>query len=113
MIYTITFIAILIIDHGIAKIIYMAACLPGGRVHKNCSIYTHNILVHLHHALPPMVLDILFQFAAPLSIIIYSSKSIINFRGRKNEAIFFTMGYDCLKTVIVCCHNGGKNKLNG
>jgi len=77
VIHTIAFIAILVIDHRVTEIIYVAACFPNGWVHKNSSVNTHNVFVHLCHAFPPFVTQVFFQLGTQLAIIIYCTQSII------------------------------------
>src|SRR5258705_5773281 len=97
MVHPISFLAVLIVNHGVTEIVHMTGGLPGGRVHKNCCINTHNIIRELGHTLPPVIPYILFELAAVLAIIINGTEAIVNFTGRKYESIFLTMGYNCLK----------------
>ena len=45
MIHAVTFLTVFIIDHGVAETVYMAAGLPGGGVHKDGGINTHDIVL--------------------------------------------------------------------
>src|SRR6185437_8986382 len=108
MIYTITFFTVFVINHWIAEIIYMAAGLPGKRMHKNCCINPYDIFTKLRHAFPPVIADILFQLTSVLPINIYRTKSVINFTGRKNISIFFTMRDYLTKIIDFICHKAAK-----
>src|ERR1035437_667099 len=109
MIYTVAFLAILVIYHGVAEIVHMAACFPYGRVHEDSGVYAHNIIVHLGHTAPPVVAYISFKFSAKLPIIIHRAKAIIYLTRLKNESILFAVRYNILQLIIIC-HNGGKNR---
>ena len=58
MIHPVSLLAILVIDHRVAEIIHMSRCFPGGRVHENSRVNTHNIIMELGHAFPPVIPDI-------------------------------------------------------
>src|SRR5690606_15547260 len=108
MIHTIALFTILVIDHGIVKSVHVSTSLPCGRMHKDSGINTHNIIVHLGHAFPPLVSDILFQLSTPLPVIIYSLQSIVYFATGKYKSVFLTMRYNRLKSVTICCHKVAK-----
>src|SRR5687767_2519131 len=105
MIYPVALVAILVINHWIAKVINVSAGLPGGRVHKNSGINAHYVFVHLHHAFPPVVFNIFLQLTTPLAIIVHGSKTVVYFARRKYKAILLAMRYDCTKLIVICCHN--------
>jgi hypothetical protein len=60
-------------------------------MHEDGRINAHNVFIHAGHAIPPIILDIFFQFAAPLTIVVDRLQPIINFTAGKNKAIFFGM----------------------
>ena len=78
MIYPVALVAVFIIDHRVAEIVHVTTGLPGGWMHENRGINTHDILIELGHALPPMVLDIFFQFTPPLTIVIHGTKAVVD-----------------------------------
>jgi predicted nucleotidyltransferase component of viral defense system len=41
--------------------------------HEDGGINTHNVLMHLHHGFPPVLPQIVFEFCAILSVIVYST----------------------------------------
>ena len=69
----ITLFAVLIIDQRIVKRIDMSGSLPNGRVHKDGRVDPYDILMEQHHAVPPVFFEVVFQFYAVLTVIIYSS----------------------------------------
>src|SRR4030095_924998 len=106
MINTVSFLAVLIIDHRVVEIINVSRSFPGCWMHEDSSINAHDVLIHPGYAVPPIIFDIFFQFTAPLTIIIYSLKPIINFAAGKNKAILFCMRYYCLESILIVCHSG-------
>src|SRR5437764_12964960 len=104
MIYAIAFVAVAVVNHRVAEIIYVATGLPGGGMHEDGSVNAHDVFIHARHGLPPMIFYIFFEFASPLSIIVHGSQPIINFTRRKYESILFAMTDNCLKPVAGFCH---------
>ena len=64
-------LAVLVVDEGVVEGIHVAAGLPDARVHEDGAVQTHDILVHLHHSLPPILLDIVLQLHAQLTVVIH------------------------------------------
>src|SRR5687767_5408957 len=108
VINAVTFFAVLIVDHRIAEAVYVAGSFPGGRVHENGGVDAYDVLVHLGHAFPPIVAYILFQLGAVLAIVVYGTQAIVYFTGWENESVFFTMRYNRLEFILICCHSGAK-----
>src|SRR5579872_6263914 len=104
MIDTIALFAILVIDHRVAEVIDVTAGLPCRGMHKDGGIDPYNILVELCHAFPPMILDILLELTAVLTIVIDSAQSVIDLAGREDKTVFLTMRNDRLKLIGVRRH---------
>jgi hypothetical protein len=62
-------------------------------MHHDGGIQADDVFMILDHGSPPVRLDVVFKFYAIWSVIIDTAKSIIDFAGRENETVFFTMGY--------------------
>ena len=75
---TITLLGIAVIDEWVVECIHVSGSFPDGRVHKDSGVDSHDILVHEHHALPPILLYIVLQFHTVLTIVVDSSESIVN-----------------------------------
>ena len=105
MIDPVALFTIAVIDHGIIEIIYVPAGLPRGGMHKNSGIDTDYILTQLGHALPPVVLYILFELAAHLTIIVDSLQSIVDLTAGKNKSVLFGMRNYCLKQLGIIGHS--------
>ena len=89
MINPVSFLTVLIIDHRVVEIINMTLAFQVvGCMKMAASIPTMFSYIRVM-LFPPVILDIFFQFAAPLAIIIYSLQSIINFTAGKNKTILF------------------------
>jgi hypothetical protein len=78
---------------------------PDGWVHKNGRINPNDIFVQLNHRFPPILFDVIFQFCAVLSVIVDCRKSVIDFAGRKNKTIFFSVGNHFFENIFLLCHN--------
>ena len=80
----------------------MSTGFPDGGVHEDGAVDAHDVVVKQHHALPPVLLDIILQFYAILSVIIYSTEAIVNFAAREYEAVLFAVGHDFLENIFLC-----------
>ena len=76
---TVALLGITVVNQRVIKSVHVSRSLPNGRMHENCRIDTYDVLMQQHHALPPVLFDIVFQFHTVLTVIIYGSKSIVNF----------------------------------
>ena len=97
----VAFFAVAVIDQRIVERIDVARSLPYRRVHKDCGVDTYDIFVEQHHTLPPILLNIILQFYAVLSVVVNGSKAIVNITAGKDKSIFLAMGYDFLKYIFL------------
>ena len=109
----VTFFRIFIVNQRVAKCIHVTTCLPGSRVHQNSRIEAHNVFMHLHHGLPPVFLDIVFQQCAVWTVIVNSTQSIINFRTLEYITILLSMAYHFFKLFCVVGNHGAKVRDKG
>ena len=72
------FFRIFIVYQRVIEGIYVAGGFPDGRVHQDGGVYPYDILVELHHRLPPILFDVVLQLGAVLSIVIHGGKPVIN-----------------------------------
>ena len=70
---TITFFRVFIVNQRVIECVYVSGSLPDSRVHKDGRVDTDNVLVQQHHAVPPVFLDVIFQFNAHLTVVIHSA----------------------------------------
>ena len=73
-------------------------------MHEDSRIYAHDVLVKQYHALPPILLNIVFEFYTILSIVIHCSQSVIDLAAWKHETILFAVRNNFLENVFLC-HN--------
>ena len=99
---TISLLGILIIDKRVVECGYVTGCNPGFRMHEYAGVYTHNILVEAGHRIPPVLLDIVFEFNTKLAVIIHCGESVIDFTGRENITVFLTVGDKHLEQFFLC-----------
>ena len=69
----IAFLRIAVVYQGVVEGIHMPARFPYRRVHEDSGINTHDILVQQRHRVPPVLLDVVLQFHAVLTIVIHSA----------------------------------------
>ena len=87
----VTLLAVAVVNQGIVEGINVSACLPSGGMHEDSSINTHDILVQKHHALPPILLDVVLQLNTVLAVVIHCAQTVVNVTAGENKAIFLAM----------------------
>ena len=97
-------LAVAVVNQGVVERVHMARSLPDGGVHEDGAVDAHDVLVQQGHCLPPVALDIVFQFHAVLSIIIDSTEAVIDFTRGEHKAIFLGVRHDFLENVFLFCH---------
>ena len=70
---TITLLRVAVVDQGIVESIHMSRSLPYRRVHKDGAVDAHDILVQHRHSLPPILLNIILQLHAVLTVVVNGS----------------------------------------
>ena len=55
-----------------------------------------------HHALPPVLLDVVLEFNAVLTIVVNCAQTIINLAAREYETVLFAVTNDFLENVFLC-----------
>ena len=75
---TITLLAVSVVNKRIIESIHVTTGLPDGGMHKNTRIYADDVVMKQYHTLPPVLLNIVFQFNAILPIIVYGAQTVIN-----------------------------------
>ena len=73
---TIAFLRVAVVDERVVESVDVTAGLPYGRVHEDGGVNAHDIVVKKHHAVPPVLLDIVFQFYTIWSVIIDGCESV-------------------------------------
>ena len=68
-----------VVDQGIVECIDMAGCFPDCRVHEYSGVDTHNIVVQEGHSVPPVALDIVFEFYAVLAVVVDGRQTVVYF----------------------------------
>jgi hypothetical protein len=61
------------------------------------------------HELPPVVLDIILELRAILTIVIHSAETIVDLTGWKNKTILLCVGDYILKKVVFLIGHKGTN----
>ena len=70
---TITFFRIFIVNQGVIECVYVSGSLPDSRMHKDGRVDTDNVFVQQYHTVPPIFINVVFQFNAHLTVVIYSA----------------------------------------
>ena len=99
---TIAFFRVAVVDKGVVESVHVSASFPDGGVHKNGRVDAHDVLVQQHHAFPPILLNVVFQFNAVLSVVVNGSQSIVNVAAGEHEPIFFAVRNYFLENVFLC-----------
>ena len=100
----VAFLAVFVVDEGVVEGVHVSAGLPDARVHEDGAVYAHNVLVHLHHGLPPCLLDVVLEFGAQLAVVVHGGKAVVDFAAREDESVFFGVGYHFLEEIVLVCH---------
>ena len=66
----VAFLAVAVVDERVVKGINVPRGLPGGGVHEDGGIDANNVLVHLHHGLPPVFADVFLQLHTILAVVV-------------------------------------------
>ena len=74
----IAFFRVAVVNQRVVERIDMARGLPNRRMHENGRVETHDVLVEQDHRLPPILLDIVFQLHAVLTVVIDRAESVVN-----------------------------------
>ena len=75
---TITLLAVAVVNQRVVECVHVSAGLPRRRVHEDGGIDAYDVLVQQHHALPPILLDVIFQLHTVLTVIIHGTQSVID-----------------------------------
>ena len=74
----IALLRIAVVDEGVVESIHVTAGLPRRGVHENSGIDADDVLMQEHHRLPPVLLDVVLQLHAVLSVVIDSAEAIVD-----------------------------------
>ena len=88
---TITLLGITVVNQRVIECVYVSGSLPDGGVHKDSGVDADNIFVQQHHALPPVLFNVVFQFHTHLTVVIHCSQSIVDVAGGEYETVFLTV----------------------
>ena len=75
---TIALLRVTVVDEWVVEGIHVSACFPSGGVHEDGCVDAHDVLVQEHHRLPPVLLYIVLQLNAVLSVVIDGSQTVVN-----------------------------------
>ncbi len=95
-------LAVAVVDERVVESVHVAAGLPDARVHEDGAVQPHNVLVHLHHGAPPVLLDIVLQLHAQLAVVVHRRQTVIDLRARKHEAILLCVSHYLVEIHLIC-----------
>ncbi len=101
---TIAFLGVLVVDEGVVEGIHMAGGFPDAWVHEDGGVDADDVLVVLHHAAPPVLLDVVFEFGTQLAIVVNGGEAVVYFAGGEYEAVFLGVGYYFFEEFFLICH---------
>ena len=67
---TVALLRVTVVYQRVVESIHVTAGLPHRGVHEDRSVDAHNVAVQQHHRLPPVLLDVVFQLNAVLSVVV-------------------------------------------
>ena len=70
---TIALFRVAVVNQRVVESVHVSAGLPYRRVHEDGRVDAHDVLVEQHHALPPILLDVVLQLHAVLTIVVNGS----------------------------------------
>jgi len=98
----VAFLRVAVVDEGVVKRIHVSTCLPDSGVHEDGGIDADDVLVQQHHALPPVLFDVVLQFHAVLTVVVHRAQSVVNLAAGEDEAVFLAVRDEFLKNVFLC-----------
>ena len=98
----ITLLRVTVVNQRVVKRVHMSAGLPNRRVHEHTRVDAHDVLMHQHHRLPPVLLDIILQFHTVLAVVIHCAQTIIDFARREDKPVLLTVRNHLLENVFLC-----------
>ena len=94
-------LAVAVVNERVIKGVDVPRRLPDGRVHKDGAVQTDDVVVQQHHALPPILLDIVFQLHAVLTIVVHGAEPVVDVATGKDETILLAVGDDFLEHIFL------------
>ena len=88
------------IHHGVGEGGFVTAGLPDGTAHENGPVHADDVVPALGHRLPPVVLEVAFEFGSQGAVVPGSVQSAIDLGRLKDEAPAFAEGHDFFHAVI-------------
>ena len=98
----VAFLRVAVVYERVIESVDMSRRLPYCRVHEYSGVDAHDVLVQEHHALPPVFLDIVFQFNTVLSVVVYGCQTVVDVAAGKHKTVFLAVRYYFLKNVFLC-----------
>ena len=102
---TVAFLGVLVVNQRVVESVHVTAGFPNGRVHEDGGIDADDVLVETGHGIPPVFLDVVFEFRSVLSVVVNRSETVIDFGRREYESIFFAVRYEFLEGFFLSCHD--------
>ena len=74
----VTLLRVAVVDERVVESVHVSRGFPNGGVHENRTVEPNDVLVQEHHALPPILLDVVFQFNAVLAVVVNGTEAVVN-----------------------------------
>ena len=95
-------LAVAVVDEGVVEGVDVARGFPNGGVHENGTVKPDNVVVQQHHTLPPVLLNVVFQFYAVLSVVIDGCQTVVDIAAGEHEAVLLAVRNDFLEHIFLC-----------
>ena len=98
----ITLLGVLVVYQGIIESVHVATGFPHSGVHEDGRVYAHDVAVEQHHALPPILLDVVLELHAVLAVVIYRRQTIIDIAAGEHESVLLAVAHYLFENVVLC-----------
>ena len=88
---TVALLAVAVVNQRVVERIHVPAGLPRRGMHEDGGVDAHDVLVEQHHALPPILFNVILQLHAVLTVVVHGTQTIINLTRREHEPVLLTM----------------------
>jgi len=101
----VAFLRILIVDQRVVEGRDVSRSLPSLGVHEDRGVDADDVLVQFDHRIPPIALDVVLQFHAVLSVIVYGTEPVVYLARREYESVLLAMGDQFLEKFFLSHRN--------
>ena len=91
-----------VVYQRVVESVHVAAGLPYRGVHEYGGVYAHDVVVEQHHALPPILLDVVLKLHAHLAVVVDGGQAVVDVAAGEHESVLLAVRHDFLENVFLC-----------